>query len=168
MTPDNEDVLIEKIIQRRFVLDRYTAVQAFASAGILQSVAVRAVPVTQNYSSDPGKQVDAALTTFVNALNSKAPQDVRRKSGDLVYNVNQLHQAIQTKWDLVYTDPAVPVKLSVDFEAPLGLLHRVHPTEPWRWIRIDGGSAYFGSNIYRTALPDGTYQAIAIEYVTIV
>jgi hypothetical protein len=129
---------------------RRTSVAA-SSSGIVAEVIVRASPVIAHVDDDPGIAIAPELVEFVAKLNTTAPLKATRSS-DRVQNTLELHDAI-----------GADAMLSVTFNTPLILLHRIDPTHPYRWIKDQGASRY-GSNLYEVEVDAGGRQAISIEF----
>jgi hypothetical protein len=133
-----------------------------SSSGIVAEVVVRASPVTAHSASDPGIAIADELVEFVVRLNATAPLKATR-STDRVMNTAELHETLKEKWRNLKDDVGADEMLSVSFNTPLMLLHRIDPTHPYRWIKDEGASRY-GSNVYEVEVPSGARQAIAIEF----
>jgi hypothetical protein len=140
---------------------RRTSVAA-SSSGIVAEVIVRASPVIAHVDDDPGIAIAPELVEFVAKLNTTAPLKATRSS-DRVQNTLELHEALKDKWRNLKDAIGADAMLSVTFNTPLILLHRIDPTHPYRWIKDQGASRY-GSNLYEVEVDAGGRQAISIEF----
>jgi hypothetical protein len=134
------------------------------TTGYTRQVKVRAVPVTNSQTTDPNVPIRAELQAFVADLNTRGSTSIRYSASNHYANMIALHDELGDRLQENQSDAAAP-HLNVDLDLPLALIHRVDPSNPWRWIKIGGAADGMTSNVYRVEVAPAVYQALVIEFV---